>query len=73
MNYIALELIFFLIIFNMIITYGTVDFHSIVIVQKKHLFYGVNQLGLVVQPYMAIAYLFYLTVESANKKKYGII
>jgi NADH-quinone oxidoreductase subunit H len=65
MHYLATEMIVYFIIINMIITYGTADFHDIVIMQKRHLFGFVNQLGLFIQPVLAIVFMYYITVTSS--------
>ncbi|MBT7611518.1 MAG: hypothetical protein HN576_17285 [Bacteriovoracaceae bacterium] len=62
MNYLASELILLFIVINMIISYGSADFHHIVIMQKKDLFDWVGQLGIIIQPVLAIIYMYYLSL-----------
>jgi NADH-quinone oxidoreductase subunit H len=65
MHYLGSELIIFFIIINMIICYGSADLHHIVIMQKKTMLGWINQLGIVIQPVLAIVYIYYLSL-SAN-------
>lgn len=65
MHYLATEMIIYFVVINMIITYGTADFHHIVIMQKKDLFGFVNQIGLFIQPVLAIVFMYYISVTSS--------
>lgn len=64
MHFIGVEILLILIIINMIITYGSANFHQIVILQKKQLFWSANQLGIIIQPVLAIIYFYYLVFGS---------
>ncbi len=68
MQFFSVELIFILVIVNLTITYQASDLHQINNVQNKVLFNSMDLNGIYLQPVMALAYFYYITVKSLYLK-----
>lgn len=68
MQFFSVELIFVLVVVNLSVTFQASDLHQINNVQNKVLFKGFDLNGIYVQPLMALAYFYYITVKSLYLK-----
>jgi NADH:ubiquinone oxidoreductase subunit H len=68
MQFFSVELIFILVVVNLSITYQASDLHQINNVQNKVLFNSLDLNGFYLQPVMALAYFYYITVKSLYLK-----
>jgi NADH:ubiquinone oxidoreductase subunit H len=68
MQFFSVELLFVLVIINLSITFQASDLHQINNIQNRVLFRSFDLNGLYLQPVMALAYFYYITVKSLYLK-----